>query len=106
MCELNFLPLRPGALEEGDMAEFREEGSINADGKARPRFCYIAVVCFVFFGPRRCNGKPAHFVPAQASYGLNTTRGDRRERGGVRPRFPTYVLMAFFDVFPLAVLKP
>lgn len=34
MCELNFLPLRPGALEEEELAEFLEEGIINADGKA------------------------------------------------------------------------
>lgn len=46
MCELNFLPLRPGALEQEDMAEFLEEGIINADGKAR---CHSGVFAAVLY---------------------------------------------------------
>lgn len=46
MCELNFLPLRPGALEEEDMAEFLEEGIINADGKARRRLLTFFIFRF------------------------------------------------------------
>ncbi|CAN0221848.1 unnamed protein product [Ascophyllum nodosum] len=33
-CELSFLPLMPGALDEDDMDEFREDGIINAVGEA------------------------------------------------------------------------
>lgn len=35
MCELSFLPLRPGALEEAEVAEFVDEGMINGAGEVR-----------------------------------------------------------------------
>ncbi|CAM9480395.1 unnamed protein product, partial [Ectocarpus sp. 8 AP-2014] len=34
MCELNFLPLRPGALEDEELAEFTDQGIVNAAGEA------------------------------------------------------------------------
>ena len=33
MCELNFLPLRPGALEDEELAEFTDQGIVNAAGE-------------------------------------------------------------------------
>lgn len=35
MCELSFLPLRPGALEEAEVTEFIEQGIINGAGEVR-----------------------------------------------------------------------
>eukprot|EP00752_Nemacystus_decipiens_P003891 g3573.t2 len=34
MCELSFLPLRPGALEDAEVTEFIEQGIINGVGEA------------------------------------------------------------------------
>lgn len=35
MCELSFLPLRPGALEDAEVTEFIEQGIINGAGEVR-----------------------------------------------------------------------
>lgn len=36
-CELSFLPLRPGELDEEDMDELKKQGIINAEGEASTR---------------------------------------------------------------------
>lgn len=37
MCELSFLPLRRGALEEEELTDFIEEGIVNAAGEVRTK---------------------------------------------------------------------
>lgn len=70
MCELNFLPLRRGALEDEELTEFMEEGIINAAGEVREDKRYLRGLAFLFLRSQQ-HGWDACHVSLDVSRGLH-----------------------------------